>query len=185
MASKNNKNEKRKISLRNYIISIIIFIGVILLTFYIFRWYQVFNNEKITHSYLISSHVISNEINSIDELEDIFSEAPDEYFLYISYTNDKNIYDMEVDLKKVIKKYDLQDKFYYLNIDDIKNNESMLSDLNSALGLNKEKIKNVPSILYFKDHKLVDGGIIQKDNNSILQASDLEQFLEEMEIEKP
>ena len=106
------KNEK-KIAPKRYVIALVLFIGVILLTIYIFKWYQVFNEKKITKSYLVSSHVISNEINSIDELSSVFTEAPSEYFLYIGYTNDKNVYDMEVGLKKIIRKYELQDQFYY------------------------------------------------------------------------
>lgn len=180
-----NSQKERKVPAKNYVIALLIFIGVILLTVYIFKWYEVFNNEKITKSYLISSNVISNEINSLDELSDVFSEAPSEYFLYISYTNDKNIYDMEVDLKKIIRKYDLQDKFYYFNIDNIKNNEGYLEEINSVLNLSKEKVTSVPTILYYKDHELVDGGLIHKDTNSLMQATDFEQLLETMEIEKP
>ncbi len=179
----NSKN--RKITSKHYIGAILLFVGVILLTIYIFKWYQVFNTKKITKSYLISNNVITNEINTLDELSDVLSEAPLEYFLYISYTNDKNVYDMEVDLKKVIHKYDLQDKFYYLNVDNIKENEGYMEELNSVLGLDSEKVTNVPTILYYKDHTLVKGGIIKKEENSLMQASDLEQMLEELEIEKP
>ena len=146
---------------------------------------QVFNTEKITKSYLISSNVIANEINSLDELSDVLSEAPLDYFLYISYPNDKKIYNMEIDLKKVICKYELQDKFYYLNIEDIKENEDYIEELNSILNLNEEKITNVPTILYFKEHTLAKNGIIHKDNNTLMQASDFNQLLENLKIEKP
>ena len=178
------KNEK-KIAPKRYVIALVIFIGVILLTIYIFKWYQVFNEKKITKSYLVSSHVISNEINSIDELSSVFTEAPSEYFLYIGYTNDKNVYDMEVGLKKIIRKYELQDQFYYFNVDDIKSEDGYIEKINNALNLKEEKINNVPTILYFKDNTLVSGGIINKDEGSLMQASDLEQLLETMEIEKP
>ncbi len=180
-----NSKKERKIPSKNYVIAVLVFIGVILFTIYLFKWYQVVNNEKITKSYLISSNVISNEINSLDELSDVFSEAPSEYFLYIGYTNDKNVYDMEVDLKKIINKYDLRDKFYYLNVDSLKENEGFIEEINSALALDKEKITSIPTILYYKDHSLVAGGIIHKEANSLMQASDFEQLLETMEIEKP
>ena len=179
------EKKEKKIAPKRYILALVLFIGVILLTIYIFRWYQVFNEKKITKSYLISSHVITNEINSIDELSSVFAEAPAEYFLYIGYTNDKNVYDMEVDLKKVIRKYELQDQFYYFNVDSIRNEEGYIEKINDALNLKNEKINNVPTILYFKDNTLVSGGIINKDEGSLMQASDLEQLLETMEIEKP
>lgn len=179
------KNYSKNVPGKNYFIALILFVGVILLTCYIFKWYEVFNNEKITKSYLVTSNVITNEINSIDELQDVFLETPSEYFLYLGYTNDEKVYNMEVDLKKVIKKYDLQDKFYYFNIDDLKKNEQYIAELNSALNLNDEKITNIPTILYFKDHNIVKGGIIHQDKNTIMQASDFEQLLEKMEINKP
>ena len=91
---------------------------------------------------------------------------------------------MEIDLKKIIKKYNLEDKFYYLNVDDMKDNQSILLDeLNSILNLKEEKITSIPTILYFKDQNLVKGGIIHKDYNSLMQASDFEQLLETLEIE--
>ena len=176
--------KKQKIKNKKYLVALILFLAVIFLTIYIFKWYQVFNEKKITKSYLTSSHVITNEINSLDEIEDVFSEAPDEYYIYISYTNDKNIYDMEVDLKKIIKKYDLQDKIYYLNVDSIKDDAGYLEEINSALDLKEEKITNIPTVLYFKDHELVKGGIIRKDSNALMQASDLEQLIETLEIEE-
>ena len=179
MAEKQKINKKNK----NYIVAGFLFLAVILITIYIFKWYQVFNSEKITKSYLLSSHTLTNEINSLDEIESVFSEAPDEYFIYISYTNNKDIYDMEVDLKKIIKKYNLEDKMYYLNVDNIKDNSGYLEELNAVLNLTEEKITNVPTILYFKDHTLVNGGIIHKDDNSLMQASDLEQLMETLEIE--
>ena len=85
------KTKERKIPTKNYIIALFVMLGIVFITFYIFQWYDVYNNEKITKSYLVSSNLISNEITSLDELQDVLSEAPSEYFLYISYTNDENI----------------------------------------------------------------------------------------------
>ena len=79
------EKKEKKIAPKRYILALVLFIGVILLTIYIFRWYQVFNEKKITKSYLISSHVITNEINSIDELSSVFAEAPAEFFVYRLY----------------------------------------------------------------------------------------------------
>ena len=179
------KGKVRKVPRKNYYIALFTFIGVILATFYIAKWYRVFNEEKIKQSYLVSNKVITNELKSISELEDVLSESPEEYFIYISYTNDPNVYEMEKDLKKVIKQYNLEDRIYYLNVTKIKDNQSLLiDDLNQALGLNGEKITNIPTIVYFKDHNLVPGGIIHKDYNSLMQSSDFEQLLEVLEVEK-
>lgn len=173
--------DKMKKSSKNYIIAGVIFLAVILITLYIFKWYNVVNEEKISKSYLISNGIITNEINSIDELEAVFSESPSEYFLYISYTNNQKIYDMEIDLKKVINKYNLQDKFYYLNVDTIKEDNDFLDKLNNALGLTEKKVTTIPTILYFKDHQLVDEKILLTNNSSI-KIDDLKKFLEKLEV---
>lgn len=178
------KTKERKIPTKNYLIALFVMLGIVFITFYIFQWYEVYNNEKITKSYLVSSNLISNEITSLDELQDVLSEAPSEYFLYISYTNDENIYNMETKLKKVIKKYQLEDKFYYFNVTELKNNDAYIDEINSMLDLTNEKITNIPTILYYKDHKLVNGGIIKKDNNSLMQAEDFEQMLDKLEVVK-
>ena len=91
---------------------------------------------------------------------------------------------METKLKKVIKKYQLEDKFYYFNVTELKNNDAYIDEINSMLDLTNEKITNIPTILYYKDHKLVNGGIIKKDNNSLMQAEDFEQMLDKLEVVK-
>ncbi len=168
----------------NYLIAVLLGLGIIFITLYIFKWYKVFNEEKIKESYLISTKTITNEINSLEELEPVLSEAPSEYFLYIGYTNDEDVYNMEVELRKIIRKYNLQEKFYYLNIDSIRNDQSYIDKLNETLKLTDEKIVSTPTILYFKDHQIVDGGIIKTDSNALMQDTDFEQMLETLEIEK-
>ena len=172
----------RVIPKKNYYLATLLFVGAILLTLYIFKWYQVFEAEKINQSYLIKTKTITNEINSLDEISDVFSEAPNEYFLYISYTKDENVYNMEKNLRKVIRKYDLQDHIYYLNVDSIRQNPEYLEELNAALNLQDEKVSSIPTIIYYKDHAPVDGGIIKKENNALMQADDFEQLIEIMEI---
>ena len=53
-----NRNE-RVIPIKNYLISVLIIIGAILLTFYGFEWYKVIKEHKVSTSYLIKEKVIS------------------------------------------------------------------------------------------------------------------------------
>ena len=107
--SKVTKNE-RFIPIKNYVIAFGIVVAAVLLTIYGFAWYNVLKEGKVSQSYLVKEKVISNEIQSLDEVEAIFAEVPDEYFIYISYTGSEEIYNMEKELKKVINKYELNDQ---------------------------------------------------------------------------
>ena len=137
--SEDIKNE-RLVPIKNYIIAIVIILAIILLTWYGFSWYKVYQESKVSESYLIKENIISKEITDLNEIDDVFSEVSDEYFLYISYTGDKDIYDMEKDLAKIIKKYDISEDFYYLNVTELKDNEGYIDKLNKSLGLNNIKI---------------------------------------------
>ena len=90
---------------------------------------------------------------------------------------------MEVALKKVIKKHDLQDSFYYLNVDSLKNESAdLITELNSALKLEDKKITNVPTILYYQEHELKS--IIKKNNGAMMQATDFEKLLRTLDVEE-
>ena len=89
------KKNERYIPTKNYIIAIGVVIGILLIAWYCFAWYKVYKEDKISTSYLIKNNVISNEITDLNEIVDVFSEAPDEYFVYVSYTGDEDIYDMD------------------------------------------------------------------------------------------
>ena len=88
--SKVTKNE-RFIPIKNYVIAFGIVVAAVLLTIYGFAWYNVLKEGKVSQSYLLKEKVISNEIQSLDEVEAIFAEVPDEYFIYIRYTGSEEI----------------------------------------------------------------------------------------------
>lgn len=170
-----------KKGVKNYLIAGGLFLAIVLLTFYIFEWYKVVDEERIRESYLVSNGIVTNEINTINELEAVFSESPSEYFLYISYTNDEDVYNMETKLKKVIQKHNLQDRFYYLNIDDIKEDADAIDKLNNTLGLQDKKISSIPTILYYKDHQLVDL-IISKKQDDLMSDKDFKDLLDRVDV---
>ena len=176
-----NRNE-RVIPIKNYLISVLIIIGAILLTFYGFEWYKVIKEHKVSTSYLIKEKVISQEIKDIDEIDSIFSEVPKSYYVYVSYTGDENIYNMEKDLEKIIKDYNLSDKFYYLNITSIKNDKDVIEKINNKLKLSEKKITSIPTIIYYNEGEPVY--IINKEGSGIMQAGDFQKLLDINNIKK-
>lgn len=175
-----NKNDKY-ISPKNYIYAFLILVGGIVLTLYIFEWYQVKQEEKLMTSYLISSNTIESNITDIESLEQITQEAPSSYFIYIGYTGDEDVYNLEKELKRVIDKYKLNDEFYYLDITDLKNkNQDYLKEINSKLDVNLE---NIPAIIYVKEGKILDSNVLDGVNDTKLKVSDFEQLLDIYEFE--
>lgn len=175
-----NKNDKY-ISPKNYIYAFLILVGGIVLTLYIFEWYQVKQEEKLMTSYLISSNTIESNITDIESLEQITQEAPSSYFIYIGYTGDEDVYNLEKELKRVIDKYKLNGEFYYLDITDLKNkNQDYLKEINSKLDVNLE---NIPAIIYVNEGKILDSNVLDGVNDTKLKVSDFEQLLDIYEFE--
>lgn len=177
------KNE-RLIPVKNYIIVGVILLAIVLLVWYGMAWYKVYKEEKVSTSYLIKNNIISKEINDIKEINDVFSEVSDEYFVYISYTGNEEIYEMEKGLAKIIKKYDISEDFYYINVNDMKDKEGYIEDLNKALGLKDNKIINIPTIIYFQDGEVLKNNIINRNDDKMMTANDFQKLLDLNKIEK-
>lgn len=178
------KKKNNYIPSKNYLIALFISFFAIFLTYYIFSWYNVYQDKKYEESYLISTNTISLEVNDIKEIENTFTEAPSEYFVYIGYRNDEEVYKLEKNLKKVIDKYNLNDSFYYIDVTDLKEDETYLEKLNDALKLEENKIEKVPTIIYFKDGKVSKDAIITREDDNIMNVGDFEKLLEIYELKK-
>ncbi len=178
------KKNERYFPTKNYLITIGVIIGIILLVWYCFAWYKVYKQDKVSTSYLVKNNIVTNEVNDLNEIGDVFSEAPDEYYIYVSYTGDEDVYEMEKGLAKVIKKYNISDNFYYLNVTSIKNDSNYVDDINKVLGLKDEKIINVPTIIYYKDGVVVKDGVIVRRDNKLMTSADFQKLLDANNIEK-
>ncbi|MGN1370778.1 MAG: DUF6568 family protein [Candidatus Coprovivens sp.] len=178
----NVKKNERFIPIKNYVLAVVIVVVMILLTLYGFEWYKVLKESKVSTSYLVKEKIISNEIKGLNEVNDVFSEAPDNYYLYISYTGSEEIYNMEKDLKKVINDYSLNDSMYFLNVSNIKDEEDYIDQINKALNLENKKVKKVPTIIYYNDGKVVD--IIERLDDNIMNVGDFEKLLESNRVAK-
>lgn len=170
----NTKYKNKSMSIKNIAILLCIVLGVIFIVLYCFKWHQVKEDEKYIQSYLISTNTISLEMTSLDDINSVLSETPSNYFIYISYTGDKDIYDYEKKLKPLIDEYSLQNSFYYLNITDIKKtNNNYKKDIAKELNIDSKNVSNIPVILYFKDSELQSNGITTiKDFETLLKDTD-------------
>lgn len=181
---KENKAVEKKIPQKNYMIVGVILIALILGSVYLYKWYNVYQDEKVSVSYLMDSKSIVHEVKNLSEIESVFSETPNEYFVYVSYTGSTEVYELEKELKSIIEEYRLMDYFYYINVTDMMKNENYLDDLNEALGLKEEKITQVPTIIFFQDGKVSQDGIITREDGNIMQAGDFSRLLDIKGINK-
>lgn len=178
----NVKKNERYIPLKNYVLAVVIVVVMFLLTWYGFAWYNVLKENRIATSYLVKEKIISNEIKSLEEVSAVFSEAPSTYFIYISYNGSEEIYNMEKGLKDLINEYSLNDSMYYLNVTEIKDKEGYLDDINKALNLEDKKVTTTPTIIYYKDGKVVD--IIERNDDNIMNVGDFQKLLDVNKVAK-
>lgn len=178
-SGKISANEK-KIGLKNYLLAVVIFIGGIGLTLLIFHLYNIKKEERLMISYLISSNTIESSISDLKSLNLIKQEAPSSYFVYLSYTQDEEIYNFERDLKKLIDKYKLNDIFYYVDLTDYKEkNDEYMNVVKDSL--DTDNLKAIPAIVYIQDGKVVD--VLDGVKNTKLKIADVEKLLDIYEFE--
>lgn len=179
----NIKKNERFIPIKNYFIAFGLVIVVIALTIYGFKWYNLIQDNKLSESYLVKEDSIYHEIKNLEEVDMWTSEVPAEYYIYISYTGSKEIYEMEIELKEIIDEYNLKDSIYYLNVKEIKDENNYLEKINNSLGLNENiKVTKVPTIIYFKDGKAVD--IISVKDDNIMNKGDFQKLLDNNNVKK-
>ena len=170
----NKKKESNKIGIKNYILSILILVGGILLVVYIFSWYQVKQEEKYMNSYLISTNTISNQITDLNTLKQVVNEAPNNYFIFIGFRNDSNEYNIEVELKNIIDDYEISDYFYYIDITDKLDDQNYMNSLNNILGTS---ISNTPAFIYVREGKILNKNIVTNTNKGF-NIGNIEKILE-------
>ena len=173
--------KSKNINPKNYLYALLILVGGILLVWYIFEWYQVKKEEKLMNSYLITSKTINSKIDDLSSLELIRQEAPSSYFIFLSYTNDEEVYNLEKNLKRVIDKFKINDIFYYIDVTNIMEQENYLDNIESAIGVSN--LEKMPAIIYVHEGKILESNVLDGVGNNILKVEDLEDILEIYEFE--
>lgn len=159
-----NKEEKRKIPLKNHFILGVICIVTVLLTIYVNAWIKTYKESAYSVSPL-SGEI--NEIN-INELKEPFMEI-NQVILYVGYTNDQKLFNEEKELLDEIRKEELTPYVMYLNVDG---NENYLSVLRDKFDIDAEDIKEAPLFIYVKDGVAAD--VINVENKNDLTKDFME-----------
>ena len=176
---KDIKKEKddslRKISSKNYIILIIIFIITLGLVFGLRNWYLSYKDYQLTIP------ILKGKINEVTDAElDSFLTENTDAIMYIEVSEEANSRAIAKDLYKVIKNRNLTERTVYLNLSSNSNREKFLNDFSKKY-IDNGKITNYPALILFNDGKVQ--AFVSKSNNQDLNIGDIEQMFDEYEVE--
>ena len=160
---------KKNIPKKNYFILILIIILVVIISLIIFRFSGLYNQNKLKRSYLYN---YVNEVN-INDIKNILTEPNSELFILVTETNNDDVYKLEKNIMKIIKKYDLRDNFIYIDYTD---NED-LDKLNDIFGT---KIEKIPALLYYKNGELSE---VVDSKDTLFNEGDLQKIIDAYEVE--
>lgn len=166
-----SKREKR-----NYIKLGIILLVTIIIAVVIANLYHNYDNNKANKSY-ISKYVSSIQCK---DLSNAMLELSGQNYLYISYTGNKNIFEMEKRLRKVLKQNDLEDNFMFVDCSSDINEENHVSYLKNLLTVGNRELV-LPAIIYFKDVTPTD---YIDSANGLIDEADFVQLLDQYEVNK-
>ena len=108
---KTKKDKLREVPLKNYIYLFLILLGSILLLFYIYRWYDTYNQNKLNTSIMNEYLTVIN----YNELDNYIIENKDA-IIYVSVLGNEDINRFERKFKNNILENNLRDSILYLDV---------------------------------------------------------------------
>ena len=150
--SNNKKENTKQVPFKNYIYLFCILLGSILLLFYIYTWYETYNENKLYTSIMNKYLTVIN----YNELDNYITETPNA-ILYVSVLGDKKINRFEEQFKNNISNSNLRNNILYLDITNEEKEEAMKK-------LNIDT--NLPYLVVYTNGKITDTYSIEKNNYS-------------------
>lgn len=169
MKVKETENE-RKVGVKNYVILTLIFAVATVITLYLCNVYSVYQKSKLEIPVIRGT---LSEITS-EELEHYISENPST-LLYICTASNTACRNYENDLKKLIKKEQLQDEIIYLNITE-EEKETFVKTFNEKYTKRVKLTKNYPAFVAFEDGKVIH--TLQPKEKEKLTITKTQQFID-------
>jgi hypothetical protein len=146
---------------KNYLILIGTILLIISACFATFNIYNIYQETKIKKS------VLDKKSIKFEDLVEITNDLYANTFLIIGYSQNSKIYQNEKEIKSLLKKNNLLDNVLYLDVTDIKESETLISDINEKLKLEEgNRISSVPAVIYYNENKVtyVKDGTVTKDD---------------------
>ncbi len=164
------KKENKKI--RNYIITIVLFIACCGVILYLRELYKV--NEEANKKIPILQGYISEIYN--EDLEHYILDNPNT-IVYMCIANDDDCRTFEREFKKLLKTDKYNDRLVYLNLTDVDQN-SFIDTFNSKYNNKNKLTRKYPAFVLFEDGKIK---AILQEKNKKLDIVKVKHFLEIIE----
>ena len=174
------KKEVLTVEARRYIY----FVGLLVLGFILIiaAWdiYTYYSFDAYHTSYLVNTATIKKDnVIKLNDAKEVFKKLKGNYFVYVSYTDDKEIYKLEKKIKKLVDKYKLNDKFYYINVDDEKKEKDFMNLINQYLNTEDVNIKNLPTIFYVNSEgEVTYNNVIAKEEGKLMDIGDFQKLID-------
>ena len=167
------KTEK-KITSKNVIILIILFLVTIGLTLYFCRWYQVIDQNKK------SIPIIRGTLSEITdkELDDYLLENPTS-IIYMCTSDSQQCRNYEKDVRQYFVNSGLTSAIIYVNLTNI-NQTKFVKKFNQKYPYKVKLTTNYPVIVYFSDGEIKD--LIQGKKGNTLTLNKTKEFFKNNEI---
>ena len=164
------KTTEKKVSIKNCFILILIFAIGILITLYLCNVYKVYDESKK------QIPVIRGTLSEIkyEELEHYISENPTTV-IYMCTASNEVCRNYEKDLKKLIKKDELQEKIVYLNLSET-NSSFFTESFNKKYPFTVKITDNYPAIVIFTEGKITN--VLQAKEQDKLTITKTQQFID-------
>ena len=180
-----SKKEENKLN-RDLVMKSVILIAYTLIIIFLVMGFVDYltKGDTVVKKKEITSYVLSNEYfskSNVIELEDAsfkLSSLSGDYFIYISYS-DKEVNEFEKKLVELLSSKKLKNKFYYVNIDKIKEEKNVVDLVNKYLNFRDALVTKVPTVVYVDSENIVRiENIISRTDNNIISINDVQSLLD-------
>lgn len=164
----------KKISTKNIVILIVLFVIGVALTLYFCRWYQVIDQNKK------SVPIIRGTLSEItkQELDDYLLENPTNV-IYLCTSDSQQCRNYEKDVRSYFTKNGLSESIIYVNLTNI-NQTKFVKNFNQKHQYKVKLTTNYPAIIYFSDGEIKD--MIQGKKGNTLTLKRTKEFFKDNEI---
>lgn len=144
------KENIRIVPKKNYVILGLVIIISLVILYYFYMWFSVYNDSKI------SVPILDKYMNVINynELNDYIIENPNSV-IYVSIIGDMEINKFEKRFKNYIKGHEFNKEILYMNITDDILDRKIVSDMKDRYMISYQDMTDVPNIMVFEDGNLV------------------------------
>jgi len=162
--------KSRSVPIKNYLILVVLFGGVILLLCYFSRWYHVYDD------YQRETPVIRGTLFEITNLElDHYILENPTTAIYMCTSSEMECRNFEKTFKTMLNQNEsLKENLLYLNLSDI-NQEEFVMNFNTQYPYKVKLTKDYPAIVLFEEGKII--GLLQEKKGKTLNVNDVRSYL--------